>query len=133
MAIKHTITIHDKWFLNKQMKDPFTQETFKVGDTIVICKKCKTAHLDSSWTVNSNKCCSMGCDHNGLLYFNKFTPSIFTPKTTHKSNFSVIVPKLPFAEKIKLLNGYILVYVMAVLLPVMAITMLFYCAHKRPL
>ena len=73
MPNKHVITSRDKWFLDKHMKDPVAQEQFKIGDTIVICAKCKTAHYESSWSMNSNKCCSAGCDHSSQLNFGYFS------------------------------------------------------------
>lgn len=42
-------------FLADHRKDPYTGELLKVGDNIVICAKCKTAYLESSWKVK-DKC-----------------------------------------------------------------------------
>lgn len=119
MAYKHTITPRDKWFLDKHMKDPATQEPFKVGDTIVICAKCKTAHYDSSWSLNANKCCSMGCNHSCQMNFNKFSPAIFQPKSSRNAQFKVIVEKLSFAEKLKLLSWYPMANVISALIPIL--------------
>ncbi len=42
-------------FLADHRKDPYTGELLEVGDKIVICAKCKTAYLESSWKVKG-KC-----------------------------------------------------------------------------
>lgn len=131
MPYKHTITSRDTWFLDKHMKDPITQELFKVGDAIVICAKCKTAHYDSTWGMNSNKCCSMGCNHNIQLFYNAFSSTIFQPKATHSSKFNILTERLPFLERLKLFNGYPLTSAVTVLIPVIIITLLVYSAQYQ--
>ena len=101
MESEHTITVKDKWFLDKHMKDPIAQEPFKVGDTIVICAKCKTAQYDVSWSMNSNKCCSLGCDHDRKLRFRAFSPAIFRSHMKHNPDFRIIKAWMPFGSMAK--------------------------------
>ena len=119
MTCKHIITSRDKWFLDRHMKDPVAQEPFKIGDSIVICAKCKTVHYDSSWNLNSNKCCSMGCNHSRQLSFNKFSPAIFQLKPSGNAKFKVIEEKLPFREKIGLINWYPIANFTSILIPIL--------------
>lgn len=131
MVYKHTITPRDKWFLDKHMKDPVAQEPFKVGDTIVICAKCKTAHYDSSWSLNANKCCSLGCNYDSQLSFNKFSPAIFQPKASGNARFKVIIKKLPFGERLKLFNGYPLANIITILIPILVFVLMVYFTQYR--
>lgn len=131
MAYKHKITSRDKWFLDKHMKDPVAQELFKVGDAIVICAKCKTAHYDSTWEMNTNKCCSMGCNHNVQLNYTAFSPIIFLPKATHRSGFSIVTERLPFLERLKLFNGYPLANAVTILIPIIVIALMVYFAQTQ--
>jgi hypothetical protein len=48
---EHRLTQNDSWFLAKSKKDPMTFAPFRVGDVIVVCSKCKTPHMVSSWQV----------------------------------------------------------------------------------
>lgn len=131
MACKHTITSRDGWFLDKHMKDPVAQEPFKVGDTIVICAKCRTAHYESSWDMNANRCCSMGCNCSEQLNFNTFSPVIFQPKSSRNAKFKVIVEKLTFRERLKLFNGYPIAYMITVLIPILTFILVFYTAEDK--
>lgn len=126
MENKHTITSKDRWFLETNRKDPVAQEPFKVGDTIVICAKCKTVYYDSSWSMNSNKCCTMGCNHSKQLSFSKFSPLIFQPKITRSSGFHIIVDEVPLVERLKLFNGYPLANLITAFLPILVIARLYY-------
>lgn len=126
MADKHEITSQDKWFLDKHMKDPVAQEPFKIGDTIVICSKCKTAHYDSTWAMNSNKCCSLGCNHSIQLRFEQFSPVIFKSQAGYGSKFNVIAEKLTFSERLKLFNGYPIANMITVILPFLIVLLLFW-------
>ncbi len=131
MAKKHTVTARDKWFIDKCMKDPVAQEPFKVGDTIVICAKCKTAHHESSWIMNSNKCCSMGCNHSSQLSFKRFSPVYFQPKLTRSSHFNVIAEKIPFGERQKLFNIYPMANIITVIIPILIIVTLLYSLQSE--
>ena len=131
MAYKHRITSRDTWFLDKHMKDPIAQELFKVGDIIVICAKCKTAHYESTWGMNSNKCCSMGCNHNTKLNYTTFSPIIFQHKTTRSPGFSFIAERLPFGERLKLSIGYPLAYAVTVFFPVIVVALLVYLTQYQ--
>jgi len=125
MANKHTITSRDKWFLDKHMKDPVAQEEFRIGDTVVVCAKCKTAHYESTWSMNSGKCCSMGCEHSIQLNFKTFSPVIFQIKNRHSSRFSVIAEKLSFLQRLQMFNGYPLANTVTVLIPIFIIALFF--------
>ena len=38
-------------FLADHRKDPYTHQLIEAGDKIVICAKCKTVYLESSWNI----------------------------------------------------------------------------------
>jgi hypothetical protein len=133
MPNKHVITSRDKWFLDKHMKDPVAQEQFKIGDTIVICAKCKTAHYESSWSMNSNKCCSAGCDHSSQLNFNTFSSDIFRPKISHNSQFNVVIKKAPFTERVTQFNGYPIANTFTIMIPMLLVLLLIYATQYHAL
>ncbi len=125
MESEHTITAEDEWFLDKHMKDPIAQEPFKVGDTIVICAKCKTAQYDVSWSMNSNKCCSLGCDYNHKLRFRAFSPVIFQPDIKHNPGFRVIKARMPFGSLVKVIGALPMRATAIALLPILVAAFLF--------
>ena len=125
MESEHTITVKDKWFLDKHMKDPIAQEPFKVGDTIVICAKCKTAQYNVSWGMNSNKCCSLGCDHDHILRFRAFSPAIFQPNMKYNSGFRVIKARMSFRSLAKIIDTFPMVVTAMALLPILVALFLF--------
>lgn len=130
MMNSHLITSNDRWFLDKQMKDPVAQEIFKEGDTIVICAKCKTAQYETSWKMNADKCCSAGCNHDKMLTFNNFSPVIFQPQPIRNFQFRIHRERIPFALRLKSLDGYPIANILTVLFPLFIAIILFtqvYC------
>ena len=128
MAIKHTITSHDKWFLDKHIEDPVTHELFKVGDCITICANCKTAQCESTWDLK--KCCSI-CEHNNKLQFNTFSSAIFQPKKVHNSRFNIVTEKLSFLQRLKLFNGYPITNAITVVLPIIFIAIMLILGQNK--
>ena len=126
MATQHTLTPRDKWFLERRMRDPVTHEPFKAGDTVVICAQCKTAYSDGVWAMSGGKCCQMGCNHERLLSFSRFSPVIFQPRATRSARFRIAVPKLPVVERLRLLNGYPAAMVVTAAAPLLAVGLLIY-------
>ena len=41
----HTLNTKDQWFLKMGCKDPLTGGRFQTGDSVVVCRKCRTVHL----------------------------------------------------------------------------------------
>jgi len=129
MASKHTITSLDKWFLDRHMKDPVTQEPFKVGDCIIICANCKTAHYEATWGMNPSKCCS-SCESNSQLHYSTFSSAIFQHRST-SSRFSIVAEKLSFIQRLRLFNGYPIANTITVLIPILLLVIMFAFGEYR--
>lgn len=56
-------------FLNEKRIDPVTGERITDGDRIVICSRCKTAHLLHSWNDNGQKCPIKDCESESTLNY----------------------------------------------------------------
>jgi len=56
-------------FLNEKRIDPVTGERITDGDRIVICSRCKTAHLLHSWNDNGQKCPIKDCKSESTLNY----------------------------------------------------------------
>ena len=57
----HTLTARDKWFLQMKRRDPLTSNTFREGDRVVVCRKCRCVQYAESWELNQNSCCMGLC------------------------------------------------------------------------
>ena len=59
----HKLTTQDQWFLDFRRHDPLQLSEFKIGDEVVVCKKCKCVQTYDSWEFNENKCLLCGHPH----------------------------------------------------------------------
>ncbi len=50
----------DAAFLKEEKQDPLTYQPFAPGDRVVVCAKCRRAHLESSWVEAGSQC--FGCN-----------------------------------------------------------------------
>lgn len=126
MPDRHTITSRDKWFLDKNMKDPITKESFKIGDTVIICAKCKTVYHESTWGIKEGTNCAV-CETNDSLNYKRFSPDIFYFKGSSNKNFK-IKKKISFFSSLKYKNEYPAARAAVVLLPLFYLFVFFYYA-----
>ena len=58
----HHLTENEKWLLDLKKKDPITGHTFRCGDYVVVCAKCKTIYLADTWkNIIGCRCASIEC------------------------------------------------------------------------
>ena len=56
----HIINEGDRWFLNMHRKDPLLHQEFRPGDSVVVCRACRTVQTNDTWTFNGGKCIVCG-------------------------------------------------------------------------
>lgn len=133
MATSHIITASDKWFLNKETRDPLAQEAFREGDEIVVCAKCRTAQHKASWEMNNSRCCCSGCNHNTTVDFLRFSPAIFNragQMQTHKG-FRILEPVL-LRDRLLRFNFRVPTLFVMVLVPLLMFALLIYYSQMGP-
>ena len=57
----YTLNTRDQWFLVMGRKDPLTGGQFQIGDSVVVCRRCRTVHLTDTWYFAPNGCKAPGC------------------------------------------------------------------------
>lgn len=57
----HTLNVSDQWFLTMRRKDPLTGGQFQIGDSVVVCRQCRTVHLSDTWYFEHTGCKVQGC------------------------------------------------------------------------
>lgn len=129
MPSEHVLTSRDKWFLERGMVDPITKAPFQVGDTIVICARCKTVHLDATWGMNPNRSCAI-CGENTAQVFPAFSQKLFQVRNVNKQGFRIKERPLPFYMRVQQKNLYPAAYSGTALL--LALTVLVLFLNLRP-
>jgi len=83
---------HHRAFLAEGRTDAFTQTRFQVGQIVVICARCKSAHLLVSWRAALNRCCA--CRHE-IWSHERFPDETARPPLSFKSRRETIAAPTP--------------------------------------
>lgn len=84
----HTLNVSDQWFLAMRRKDPLTGGQFQIGDSVVVCRQCRTVHLSDTWFFEHTGCKVQGCGSTSYSdNFNRDTV-VFSSVSIKKSTTS---------------------------------------------